>query len=65
MSNVISLDSRRKKVYEMMKCEWCHTEHPLVHTNIGLRTGWHGPCPGCDEDASIPLNKWNEKMIRL
>jgi len=52
---VIQLDSRRRKVFELMQCMFCCTVHALVHPESTPRNKYCGPCPGCDEEASLPL----------
>jgi hypothetical protein len=56
---IIDLDSRRPNVIEEMVCMFCGTEHLLRHT-VNNRVKYHGPCPGCDEAASVPL--WQLEM---
>ncbi len=53
---VIDLDSHRPKVFEQMVCVFCGTEHLLRHT-VASHLKYHGPCPGCDETASVPLSQ--------
>lgn len=57
---VIDLESRRPKVYEQVYCLFCGTQHVLVHP-VGNPLAYYGPCPGCDETASVPM--W--RVVRL
>lgn len=56
-AEVIRLDSRRRKVFELMQCMFCCTVHALVHSVSTPRNKYFGPCPGCDEEASLPLRQ--------
>lgn len=54
-AEVIDLNARRPKVYEAVFCLFCGTEHALVHIDTSDPNAYFGPCPGCDEEASVPL----------
>lgn len=53
-ARLVVLDEHRPRTFETMHCLWCHTEHELIH----IRAERYFACPGCDEEASIPLWKW-------
>lgn len=55
-ATVIELDAYRPKVIEQMICMFCGTGHLLRHT-VSSHLRYHGPCPGCDEVASVPLSQ--------